>query len=51
MCLVNAVENLTARTGAGRKLGYEGKEQVATGLEELAKDELRQEAVKEQVTR
>ena len=32
MCLVNAIENVTVRTRANRKLGYERKQQVATAL-------------------
>ena len=32
MCLVNAVENVAARTRARRELGYEGKQKVMTGL-------------------
>ena len=32
VCLVDAMENVTARTRASRKLGYEGKQKVVTGL-------------------
>jgi len=32
VCLVDAVENVTAGTRVSRKLGYEGKQQVVTGL-------------------